>query len=87
MHEKPKIEFLDLVFPLIFIYTSFLIGWTYFDLGGKGRNEWMDVAVLSMCSFFFTYGFITFLINTRAFGLVWLYSKLKQFFKLFDKNL
>ena len=59
--DDNKITFLDLVFPLFFIYVSGLIFWAYFIKKQDYTNPILDVFVIFITSTFFCYGVISFI--------------------------
>ena len=61
MSSKDKITFLDLVFPLVFIYVSGLIFWAYFIKTQDYSNPILDVVVIFITSTFFCYGVLAFI--------------------------
>lgn len=60
MNEDNKITFLDLVFPLVFIYLSGLFFWVYFIKPIDYTNPILDVIVIFITSTFFCYGVLAF---------------------------
>jgi len=78
--RKEKIDFLDLVIPLVCVYMAFLCGYTYFsnhDLDASFKS----VAILFSCSFFFSYGLFSFFRDLKLFGIVWMLKSFRKFFK------
>jgi hypothetical protein len=60
MNDNSKITFLDLVFPLCFIYVSGLVFWAYFIKTQDYSNPILDVVVIFITSTFFCYGVLSF---------------------------
>jgi hypothetical protein len=60
MNNNNKITFLDLVFPLFFIYSSGLFFWAYFIKTNDYTNPILDVFVIFVTSTFFCYGVLSF---------------------------
>ena len=78
--KKNKIEFLDLVIPLVLVYASFLCAYSYFS-SHPINDSFQSIMVLSSCSFFFTYGLFAFLRDTKLFGIIWVIKSFGKFTK------
>jgi hypothetical protein len=77
--DRKKITFLDLVFPLCFIYVSGLVFWAYFIKTQDYSNPILDVVVIFITSTFFCYGVIAFIKDIKRLGIVKL---IKDFIKI-----
>lgn len=66
--NKSKIRFLDMVIPLVTVYTAFICFWSYF-IKGTPKGGVFDVIIVFMCSFFFVYGLLSFRRDVVRYGV------------------
>lgn len=77
---KPKITFLDIIIPLVVVYTTGLCLWQYFIKGNPTGNA-LDIIVLFLCSFFFVYGWYSFVRDITTLGVKGTIETFIKFFK------
>lgn len=77
MKDNNKITFLDLVIPLVCIYTSGLVFHSYFYSDGLKDNPIVDVVVIFFTSTFFCYGLFAFSRDVYHMGLKGVLKNLK----------
>ena len=67
---KDRITYLDLVIPLVVIYTTGLIFWAYFIKTDDFSNPILDVVVIFLTSTFFCYGVLAFFRDLKRLGFI-----------------
>jgi len=78
MAKKEKITYLDLVIPLVCIYSSGLFFWSYFLKEPSDNNPFLDIFVIFTTSTFFTYGVFAFIRDISRFGIKWIIKSWKN---------
>ena len=63
-----RIRFLDMVIPLLMVYTATSALHLYFK-SGPSENEFWDVVILSICSFFAVYGALALRRDVHKYGI------------------
>jgi len=76
INSKAADNYLNIIMPLVMIYTSFTCLWIYFGSSDRDRGV-MEVLIIFCCSFLMVYGFKSLLRDLKLFGFCW---TLRNFF-------
>lgn len=84
MGDKNKIEFLDIIIPFSFIYTSVICFKSYF-IDSTPKGSILDIVILTSISFVFMYGVIALIRDFRMFGWRWMIKSWRHIHKKISK--